>query len=144
MLLFGVATYSFVYENRRITIYMFSILMRNRALYLFVPKQLIIILIYLIGVGAFSYRRFNEVDSLKGIELLFLSSSHCYLGFDVRKFEKDFLGVFNLGSSSQSHIQTRLLSILLFLVFIKTYLEEKNGILRRLRVERILTFQGCM
>lgn len=60
-----------------------------------------------------SYGHFNtrlkEVKTRENIDILFLGSSHAYRGFDVRIFEEKGLDVFNLGSSSQTPLQTEVL-----------------------------------
>ena len=55
------------------------------------------------------YSRIKEVKNVRDVDLLLLGSSHTYRGFDVRNFQKNGWTTFNLGSSSQSHIQTNLL-----------------------------------
>jgi hypothetical protein len=71
---------------------------------------------YQIGYSGHSFTRLKEVKEVKNIDILFLGSSHTYRGFDTRIFSKQGLKTFNLGSSSQSHIQTQLL--------IKRYLDS--------------------
>lgn len=53
--------------------------------------------------------RVKEIPNYKDVDLLILGSSHAYRGFDTRVFEKHGLSAFNLGSSSQSPIQTNVL-----------------------------------
>lgn len=53
--------------------------------------------------------RVKEIPNYKNVDLLILGSSHAYRGFDTRVFEKHGLTAFNLGSSSQSPIQTNVL-----------------------------------
>lgn len=53
--------------------------------------------------------RVKEIPNYKDVDLLILGSSHAYRGFDTRVFEKHGLTAFNLGSSSQSPIQTHVL-----------------------------------
>lgn len=55
------------------------------------------------------HSRLKEVRESGQVELLFLGSSHTYRGFDTRLFEAEGWRVFNLGSSSQSHLQTQVL-----------------------------------
>ena len=62
--------------------------------------------------------RLNEVKNIKNIDILFLGSSHTYRGFDTRVFKKNGYNSFNLGSSSQSPIQT--------LTLTKRYLNQLN------------------
>ena len=45
----------------------------------------------------------NKTDS---VDVLFLGSSHAYRGFDVRVFQGQHISCFNLGTSSQTPIQT--------------------------------------
>lgn len=56
--------------------------------------------------NGFSYRRFKEADTTQHIDALFLGSSHTYRGYDNRIFAKAGWTSFNLGSSSQTPIQT--------------------------------------
>ncbi|MCG8411488.1 MAG: hypothetical protein MI739_09410 [Bacteroidales bacterium] len=55
------------------------------------------------------HSRLSEVKKKKDIDILFLGSSHTYRGFDTRIFSKNNLQCFNLGSSSQTPIQTETL-----------------------------------
>lgn len=55
------------------------------------------------------YSRIQELEHTSDVDVLFLGSSHAYRGFDVRIFEREGLKVFNLGSSSQTPIQTKVL-----------------------------------
>ena len=64
---------------------------------------------YQIGYSGHSFTRLKEVKEVHDIDILFLGSSHTYRGFDTRTFSNQGLKTFNLGSSSQSHIQTQLL-----------------------------------
>ncbi len=64
------------------------------------------------------FSRMKEVKTVQDIDLLFLGSSLTYRGFDTRIFRKAGFDVFNMGSSSQSHIQTELL--------LKRYLDNLN------------------
>ena len=56
-----------------------------------------------------SFQRFSEAKMADPVDVLFLGSSHAYLGFDVRIFEAAGLRTFNLGSTSQTHVQTQML-----------------------------------
>lgn len=51
--------------------------------------------------------RLQEADTTGPVDILFLGSSHAYRGFDPRVFSAAGFRTFNLGSSSQSPIQTR-------------------------------------
>src|SRR5690554_1099753 len=55
------------------------------------------------------HSRIKEVRETKQVDILFLGSSHAYRGFDTRLFEVEDWKVFNLGSSSQSHLQSQVL-----------------------------------
>lgn len=57
----------------------------------------------------FTNTRLNEINNYKNIDILFLGSSHAYRGFDTRIFSNAGLKSFNLGSSSQTPIQTEIL-----------------------------------
>ena len=52
------------------------------------------------------YSRINEIPNFPKVEVLFIGSSHAYRGFDTRIFAKNKISSFNLGSSSQSPIQS--------------------------------------
>lgn len=66
-------------------------------------------LIYKYGAVGQSLNRFNEVKKVKNIDILFLGSSHTYRGFDNRIFKNHGFSSFNLGSSSQTPMQTSIL-----------------------------------
>ncbi|MEY4330788.1 MAG: hypothetical protein RL609_1536 [Bacteroidota bacterium] len=53
--------------------------------------------------------RIKEANQCRNIDILFLGSSHCYRGFDTRIFKSHDLLGFNLGSSSQTPMQSALL-----------------------------------
>lgn len=53
--------------------------------------------------------RLKEVKDIKNIDLLFLGSSSTYRGFDPRIFKANGFSSFNLGSSAQTPIQTKVL-----------------------------------
>lgn len=55
------------------------------------------------------HRRLQEAKSTNDVDILFLGSSHSYRGFDPRNFIKNGFKSFNLGSSSQTPIQTEIL-----------------------------------
>lgn len=55
------------------------------------------------------YSRINEIQNYKDVDVLFLGSSHAYRGFDTREYENVGIKAFNLGSSSQTPIQTEVL-----------------------------------
>lgn len=64
---------------------------------------------YKIGLGGHLFTRLQEVQDFGPVDILFLGSSHAYRGFDTRIFEAHGIRAFNLGSSGQSPIQSRLL-----------------------------------
>ena len=73
---------------------------------------------YIQGAYGHTYSRLSEVDTIQNIDLLFLGSSHAYRGFDNRYFERVGITSFNLGSSSQSSVQSNYL--------LKRYLKQLN------------------
>ena len=72
-------------------------------------------LVYKVG---HNYLRLQEVRQTSNVDLLFLGSSHAYRGFDTRIFRASNYKAFNLGSSSQTPVQTR--------VLLERYLENLN------------------
>lgn len=70
------------------------------------------------GAYGHLYSRTREIPAHPDVDILFLGSSHAYRGFDPRLFEARGMRTFNLGSSSQSPLQTRLL--------VDRYLEHLN------------------
>jgi len=66
-------------------------------------------LFYQRGAYGHLYTRVREVEKFKKVDILFLGSSHAYRGFDTRIFDQHGFKSFNLGSSSQSPIQTAVL-----------------------------------
>jgi hypothetical protein len=73
-----------------------------------ISKALKLNLNYRIGSYGHLFTRIKEVKQLKGdVDVLFLGSSHCYRSFDPRNFPDK--KTFNLGSSSQTPIQTNIL-----------------------------------
>lgn len=73
---------------------------------------------YPIGSYGHMNSRLNEAKTISDIDILFLGSSHAYRGFDTRIFSKNGFKTFNLGSSSQTPIQTK--------VLIERYLKKLN------------------
>lgn len=62
---------------------------------------------YLLGGYGHSFTRLNEVKHVNdNIDILFLGSSHTYRGFDPRIFKKHGFNTFNLGTTSQTPLQT--------------------------------------
>ena len=66
-------------------------------------------LAYNLGSYGHLYSRLREAHNFNNVDILFLGSSHAYRGFDVRVFQKYGFLAFNLGSSSQTPIQTQVL-----------------------------------
>ncbi|MGK0366315.1 MAG: hypothetical protein ACI85O_003388 [Saprospiraceae bacterium] len=75
-------------------------------------------LIYVRGGYGHTHTRMKDVKKVHDIDILFLGSSHTYRGFDTRIFKKSGYSSFNLGTSSQTPIQTKLL--------LKRYLKTLN------------------
>lgn len=76
---------------------------------LFVPYKLSTNLKYIPGSYGHLHTRIEEVKDVKDIDILFLGSSHTYRGFDTRIFKQAGYKTFNLGSSAQTPIQTKVL-----------------------------------
>ncbi|ASS48736.1 MAG: hypothetical protein A3D31_06690 [Candidatus Fluviicola riflensis] len=66
-------------------------------------------LIYNRGTFGHTLSRLTDARNTKNVDVLFLGASTCYRGFDTRYFESKGLTSFNLGSSSQTPINTNLL-----------------------------------
>jgi hypothetical protein len=64
---------------------------------------------YPIGAYGHTYSRLKEARNTENVDILFVGSSHTYRGFDTRIFKKAGYKTFNLGSSSQTPIQTKVL-----------------------------------
>jgi hypothetical protein len=64
------------------------------------------------------YTRISDLKKYKNVDILFLGSSRAYRVFDTRIYAKQGYYSFNLGSSSQTPIQTKLL--------MKRYLKQLN------------------
>ncbi len=97
---------------KSLKLYLFAILFYLLLLFIsgrFLPQPLKPNLIYPKSGYGMSEIRFTEVDTFKQVDVLFLGSSHAYRGFDNRKFDAKNITSFNLGSSSQTPIQTELL-----------------------------------
>ena len=97
-----------------------------KSIILFIPFTLVIYSILLLGWGRFAPQslkpnfrldrgyghmnsRIKELKDVNDIDILIVGSSHAYRGFDPRIFAKHGFKTFNLGSSSQTPIQTKLL-----------------------------------
>lgn len=59
--------------------------------------------------GDYMPARIEETKKTKNIDILILGSSHAYRGFDPRIFEEKGYSLLNLGSSSQTPLQTEVL-----------------------------------
>ena len=64
---------------------------------------------YSLGAYGHMYTRIREAEKVKNIDILFIGSSHAYRGFDTRIAKEYGFESFNLGSSSQTPVQTKLL-----------------------------------
>lgn len=64
---------------------------------------------YVKGKYGHLYSRLKEAEKTKNVDILFLGSSHTYRGFDPRIFKKFGYTSFNLGSSAQTPMQTKVL-----------------------------------
>ncbi len=64
---------------------------------------------YPIGAYGHMHSRIKEARATKNTDVLFVGSSHAYRGLDTRVFEQAGINSFNLGSSSQTPIQTQIL-----------------------------------
>jgi len=73
------------------------------------PGTLLKNLNYRIGAYGHMHSRIKEVKQSPPVDILFLGSSHAYRSFDPRIFSTHGFTSFNLGSSSQSPVQTELL-----------------------------------
>ncbi len=62
-----------------------------------------------LGAYGHTFTRLSDVKHNENLDVLFLGSSHAYRGFDPRIFKKYGLRTFNLGSSAQSPLQTKVL-----------------------------------
>lgn len=82
------------------------------------PEFLKLNLNYRIASYGHMFSRIEEVKTTRDVDILFLGSSHAYRGIDTRIFTTNGFKVFNLGSSSQTPIQTKIL--------VERYLEQLN------------------
>ncbi|MFZ4796994.1 MAG: hypothetical protein ACOYMA_05835 [Bacteroidia bacterium] len=64
---------------------------------------------YQLGGTGYLYTRLQEVKQKKNIDILFVGSSLTYRGYDPRIFKNYGYSTFNLGSSSQTPLQTEIL-----------------------------------
>lgn len=58
------------------------------------------------GGSGESLRRFREAETVNDVDILFLGSSHAYRGFDTRIFSGQGLKTFNMGSTSQTPLNS--------------------------------------
>lgn len=106
-----------------------------KRILLFLPFAILMYLVFLTIWGGFcpqflrknmlgpqgfyyTYERLQEAKTTTDIDILFLGSSRTYRGFDTRVFEKAGFKTFNLGTSSQTYLQTE--------VLLKRYLPQMN------------------
>lgn len=75
-------------------------------------------LMHPLGIYGHLHSRMADVKVKGNVDILFLGSSHAYRGFDTRIFAAGGYTSFNLGSSGQTPLQTRLL--------LKRYLKQLN------------------
>ena len=75
----------------------------------FIPDGFKNNLFYPAGKSAFTYSRIKDIPNFKNTDILILGSSHAYRGYDTRIFKAAGFNTFNLGTSSQTPIQTELL-----------------------------------
>lgn len=61
------------------------------------------------GCYGHTFTRMKDAAKTKNIDVLIVGSSHAYRGIDPRIFEKEGITAFNLGSSSQTPINTKAL-----------------------------------
>lgn len=71
-----------------------------------------------VGCYGHLYSRVRDAENIKNPDILFIGSSHSYRGFDTRIFAKNGIKAFNLGSSSQTPINSQ--------VLLKQYLDKIN------------------
>jgi hypothetical protein len=64
---------------------------------------------YSLGAYGHLHTRLNEIEKYKTVDILFIGSSHAYRGFDTRIAKEYGYESFNLGSSAQTPVQTKLL-----------------------------------
>ena len=62
-----------------------------------------------VGCYGHLFTRVKEAKETKNPDILFLGSSHAYRGLDPRIFAEEGITSFNLGSSSQTPINTQVL-----------------------------------
>ncbi len=82
------------------------------------PQSLKPNLNYRLGTYGHMYTRLAEVKTVQDVDVLVIGSSHAYRGIDPRYFKRENITLFNLGSSSQTPLQSR--------VLLKRYLKQLN------------------
>lgn len=74
----------------------------------------------LLDKGIFQRTR-SEIDTIKNVDIIFLGSSHAYRAFDPEIFQNHGFSSFNLGSSSQSPLNSYFL--------MKKYIQKCNTVI---------------
>ena len=74
-----------------------------------VPLHLQQNIVYVIGSGGHLRSKIAEIEAYGPTDVVILGSSHALTGFDPRIFQEAGIRVFNLGSASQTPIQTELM-----------------------------------
>lgn len=91
---------------------------------------------YTLEGGDYLIRKFFELDTVSNVDVMVVGSSHAYRGFDPRLWEEQGLKLFNLGSSSQSFVQTwqiveeklHVLEPKLAIIEVNPYMLESDGL----------------
>lgn len=83
-----------------------------------IPNGVLKNLNYQLGGTGYLYTRLKEAKQTKNIDILFVGSSLTYRGYDTRIFKNNGYSTFNLGSSSQTPLQTEIL--------LERYLDKLN------------------
>lgn len=74
-----------------------------------VPTQLRPNLKGTVGKDDYALLKYREMQEVKNLDVLFIGSSHAYRTFDTRIWKDKGYHVFNMGTSSQTHIHSGLL-----------------------------------
>lgn len=85
---------------------------------LIIPDKYLPNLKYKLGATGFTHSRLAEAKKAEDLDVLFLGSSHAYRGFDTRVYQEVGYKTFNLGSSTQTPLQTKIL--------LQRYLDKLN------------------
>jgi len=124
-------TRSFLFVGLLPLIYLLSILLFSKLHFKGRPLLYSITRNYVVAGGwGQSLRKFREIDTVKDVDLLFLGSSHVYRGFDPRYFAEIGYSSFNMGTSSQTPLNSFFL--------LKKYFEQLNPKLIVLEVYPLL------